>query len=104
MLVGGEGGKFGGLGSILPEREQFSWRGVVWGGLQEKSPKIPEKVYKNLRRSENLYFWKFSGIFLELSADPQEDFLLPAKSKRGRQKGDGKKFVINCRKMSQNVL
>ena len=28
----------------------------------------------------------------------------PAKSKRGRQKGDGKKFVINCRKMSQNVL
>ena len=33
-----------------------------------------------------------------------KELLSPAKSKRGRQKGDGKKFVINCRKMSQNVL
>ena len=29
--------------------------------------------------------------------------LKSAKSKRGQQKGDGKKSVINCRKLSQNL-
>ena len=54
-------------------KSQKSLKKSLFGGLQKKSPKIPEKAKKYTKLDFLVYFLAFSGIFGDFFADPQKD-------------------------------
>ena len=55
-----------------PKSQKTSQKESFWGSAK-KSPKIPEKVKNDLKKSNFGVFLTFSGIFGDLFADPQKD-------------------------------